>query len=295
MKLALACLFTCTTLTEAVAVGINTDRQFPVTDSEKGYGGARWPSAHQQIIVQDGQTSRVRPFGTISRLATSKKTSSESKNATECESSPIVWHPPLDDKEFRFYPSVDSPGWPLVPDSKKVTYLSLVNGSPYNFNTTKKDAHQMSLFGLDSVEAGVSRQYVQQYQLPSFFKRWQDTRGTATYEIDCKDCSTRSFQVEATTSGKKMAEKYSLDGLTASHKDSGSTTSSALLVQRGGSRAYNLVITGSDQLNRYYTSIDPPVAWMHETLDILGERKLKHVCMLGSHDAGMSKVNGSTA
>ena len=50
-----------------------------------------------------------------------------------------------------------------------------------------------------------------------------------------------------------------------------------------------------NELYRYYTTTaDAPVAGMQATLDIIGDRKLKHVCMPGSHDAGMSKIDGKT-
>lgn len=294
----ISCLTLYATSIEAVVIGLNTERQFPVTNSRKPCGEARWlhdDHQHQQIFAQDGKL-QARPLGRISPLTLAEeKASGESQNDTECESSPIIWHPPLDDKKFKFYPSVDTPGWPFVPDSRKVTYLTLVNGSPYSFNVTKKTARQMSVFDLDDVAAGESRQYVQQYQSPSFFRRWGNTKGTATYEIDCDDCVKKSFQVEATTSGKQMAEKFSLDISANADANSNTITTSVELNQRGGSRAYNLIISGSDKLKRYYTSIGTPVAWMHDILDVIGERKLKHICMLGSHDAGMSKVNGSTA
>ncbi|KAK4203357.1 pectate lyase superfamily protein-domain-containing protein [Triangularia verruculosa] len=45
----------------------------------------------------------------------------------------------------------------------------------------------------------------------------------------------------------------------------------------------------------YWSSANPPVAWMHAILDIIGDRKLKYVCMPGSHDAGISKIDGNTA
>ena len=35
--------------------------------------------------------------------------------------------------------------------------------------------------------------------------------------------------------------------------------------------------------------------WMSDNLDLLGKRTLKHICIPGSHDAGMSQMNGGTA
>lgn len=38
-----------------------------------------------------------------------------------------------------------------------------------------------------------------------------------------------------------------------------------------------------------------PDKWMQENIGILGSRPLTHICMPGSHDAGMSKINNHTA
>lgn len=61
----------------------------------------------------------------------------------------------------------------------------------------------------------------------------------------------------------------------------------------GDMRAMNWVLAGSEEQG-YWSSHKPPIAWMSSILTVIGERKLKHVCMPGSHDAGMSKLNGHT-
>lgn len=58
-------------------------------------------------------------------------------------------------------------------------------------------------------------------------------------------------------------------------------------------RAINWVLSGSEK-EGYWSSHSPPIAWMSSILPIIGDRKLKHVCMPGSHDAGMSKLDGHT-
>ncbi|KAI5289925.1 hypothetical protein KEM54_002872 [Ascosphaera aggregata] len=292
-------LMLCSTLTDIVLASAIPGVHLSSTIYENQERKTR---SEQSVLMQDmlqenerisPVSGRVYPVGATSRLDLPSHFDSETSPA--CDSSSIIWHPPIDDKDFSFYPSLDTPGWPLVPDRRKLTYLTLVNGSPYSFNVTSKDSRQMNRFDPQDVESGVSRQFAQQYQFPSLFGRWANCKGTASYEIEVKDSKAKNFQFDATTNGRMMAEKYSLEELSTSGRDTRTVSESFELNQRGGSRAFNLVVTGSEKFGRYYTSADTPVAWMHELLEIIGDRKLKHVCMLGSHDAGMSKINGSTA
>jgi hypothetical protein len=58
-------------------------------------------------------------------------------------------------------------------------------------------------------------------------------------------------------------------------------------------RAMNLVIAGAEDLG-YWTSTDPPPDWMQQLWSVIGNRRLRHICMPGSHDAGMSVINRHT-
>ncbi|HEX6097345.1 MAG TPA: hypothetical protein VF432_13535 [Thermoanaerobaculia bacterium] len=44
-----------------------------------------------------------------------------------------------------------------------------------------------------------------------------------------------------------------------------------------------------------FTSNFAGTAWMHDNLHVLGNRSLRHLCIPGAHDAGMSMVTGGTA
>jgi hypothetical protein len=58
-------------------------------------------------------------------------------------------------------------------------------------------------------------------------------------------------------------------------------------------RAVNLVITGTEDLG-YWTSTKPPPDWMQQLWKVIGNRKLRHICMPGSHDAGISLLQAKT-
>jgi hypothetical protein len=85
-----------------------------------------------------------------------------------------------------------------------------------------------------------------------------------------------------------MRARYVFDGMSANGVAQGSRHE---IRSRGGERAANFVLTGSEKVG-YWTSVNPPVAWMKALLPIIGGRKLKHISMLGSHNAGISFRNG---
>jgi hypothetical protein len=55
-------------------------------------------------------------------------------------------------------------------------------------------------------------------------------------------------------------------------------------------RQAQFTLTGNENVG-YWVNTVAPVNWMHNTLSVIGDRKLKYVCMPGSHDAGMSTLS----
>jgi hypothetical protein len=85
--------------------------------------------------------------------------------------------------------------------------------------------------------------------------------------------------------------KMSYDDLQT--KDSASGNIFPIPLQGRSAGAASWTLTGSEKYG-YWSSANPPVAWMSSIMDVIGDRKLKHVAMPGSHDAGISKLNGGT-
>ncbi len=56
-------------------------------------------------------------------------------------------------------------------------------------------------------------------------------------------------------------------------------------------RARNFILSGTKER---YSSSNPPSDWMHQNLDTLGGRKLRHICMPGTHNSGMSVLRDAT-
>ena len=53
-------------------------------------------------------------------------------------------------------------------------------------------------------------------------------------------------------------------------------------------------ILSADESGAFWSNSAPPVDWMQQSLGSLGNRTLKHICMPGSHDAGMSSYSPGT-
>ena len=52
------------------------------------------------------------------------------------------------------------------------------------------------------------------------------------------------------------------------------------------------ILSGSEDS---FSSTNPPSDWMQANLGVLGDRPIRHICIPGSHDSGMSLVDGKTA
>lgn len=199
-----------------------------------------------------------------------------------------TWHGPVPDGEY--FPPRTEKGQE-GPEAALTRYITLVNGCPHNFAVTSTHEYQMTDFDFYNVQSGAARQNKISYQEDGV-KNFVDDKGEAYYTIEGIDST---FQLWARTNkGDQkfpMRTDYHFDSFSTDDVAKGSTTE---LRDRGGYRAYNLVITGSEKYGHYWTSLRPPVAWMHAILNVIGDRKLRHVCMIGSHDAGMSRINGGT-
>ncbi|KAK4443148.1 PLC-like phosphodiesterase [Podospora aff. communis PSN243] len=147
----------------------------------------------------------------------------------------------------------------------------------------------MSTFAFGDVKALQARQNKQVY-VDRLGSTWGDSGGEVTYAIAGTD---KRFEVQAraaSVGGHPMREIFSFENL----ETTGTPRGAKLEFAKRGYRQYNMILTGSEAYGRYYDGFNPPVAWMSAILDVIGERKLRHVSMIGSHDAGMSVRTGGT-
>lgn len=174
--------------------------------------------------------------------------------------------------------------------------MTLVNASPHDWVPTSKSAYQMTNWNWPTVAAGTAARVQVGYQTGKIGKNSDDDAAEVSYRLDGTD---QTFQIQARAGkaanpgrGARSATTMFVrfDNLKTGDVARGSVVDVGF---RSG-RSVAWVLAG-DEGKGYWTSRSPPVAWMSAVLDVIGERKLKQICMPGSHDAGMDRLNGQTA
>ncbi|KAH7062144.1 PLC-like phosphodiesterase [Macrophomina phaseolina] len=161
--------------------------------------------------------------------------------------------------------------------------IDLINGTPYPWTLNSQSSYQMKAWTFPAtVESGASVPvYVEWNQDPG--KDQGDDGGEAVYSMDG---TSATFQVQARNTDGFNLEVY-LTAVETQNNAAGSTIS----LGWNHNHAVNFVVGGEQGA---FTSNNPSVDWMHQNLGTLGDRKLRQICMPGSHDAGMSEFNSHT-
>ncbi|KAK7727724.1 hypothetical protein SLS57_002766 [Botryosphaeria dothidea] len=161
--------------------------------------------------------------------------------------------------------------------------IDLINGTPYPWTLSSQSFYQMKAWTFPTtIASGASVPvYVEWDQDPG--KDQGDDGGEAAYSMDG---TSATFQVQARNTDGFNLEVY-LTAVETQNNAVGSTIS----LGWNHNHAVNLVVGGEQDA---FTSNNPSVDWMHQNLGTLGDRKLRHICVPGSHDAGMSEFNAHT-
>jgi hypothetical protein len=109
-----------------------------------------------------------------------------------------------------------------------------------------------------------------------------DDAGEAYYQLEGTD---KKFQVRLSGRNQYSLD-VKLDGLSTHDAPQGATIRVGFL---GRGQGTVWILYGDEDMG-YWTGDNPPKNWMSSYRSLLGPRKLKHICMPGSHDAGMSKL-----
>ncbi|KAF4548363.1 Glucan 1,3-beta-glucosidase-like protein 1 [Elsinoe fawcettii] len=187
-----------------------------------------------------------------------------------------------------------------VDDNGGVMFLTLFNGSPY----TWKRASNSNSYQIDAEpgfvkwhEAFVDIPPGESLTVPTIFAQGAgisivDDRAEIYYSLEGTD---KKFYVYAHVE-TKQSPKWRIDiihsNLPTKDVANGATVNLPMPADDTQGRSVQWGLVGSESFG--YWSVNPPVTWMRDTLSIIGERKVKHICMPGSHDAGISLINGKT-
>jgi hypothetical protein len=180
-------------------------------------------------------------------------------------------------------------------------YITLVNGSPYDWTLTGQHSYQMSTWSWPTINAGMNPKFERPdrrqdiYYLKGksneVYVEWStsgsigDDAGEAYYQISG---TSNTFEIQA-----KYASNFhlyvTLNGMATE------TNAKGAVIDEGfrHNAAVNWILS-ADESGAFWSNSAPPVDWMQQSLGSLGNRTLKHICMPGSHDAGMSSYNPGT-
>ncbi|KAF7183488.1 hypothetical protein CNMCM7691_003687 [Aspergillus felis] len=152
-----------------------------------------------------------------------------------------------------------------------VVYVTIVNGSPYDFILSSTHTYQMDTFDFHDIPAGKSVQNVMKYN-SGVGSSVVDDKGEAYYTLKGTE---KTFVVEARTDfGGSGVNPYRVDIYFNGMSTHNSATNTITEFQApGGQRAVNFVLAGDETLG-YWSSVTPPTAWMSSILPVNGESAL---------------------
>ncbi|KAE9377813.1 PLC-like phosphodiesterase [Stipitochalara longipes BDJ] len=161
-------------------------------------------------------------------------------------------------------------------------YVTLINGSPYDWKLTYSHSYQMDWKPVAVIPAGASHQ-----QYLEYWYQWGekgDCAAEATYEL-VGSPEKAMFQLQARQSNGKNIRIQYLDSLDSLNNQRHSLID--LGFEHDGSVLFVLAGNGQEP----YISSNPPPDWMQATLSTIGSKTLREITILASHNAGMSKAN----
>jgi hypothetical protein len=182
-------------------------------------------------------------------------------------------------------------------------YINLINGSPYDWSLLGAHSYQMTGWkwpqivpaGKTSCDTLIQPLLSNKGQLTTVYVEWaeglwvkeKDDAGEVAYGLRGR---TEDFSLHFSNHNGRLTGfdvKAILDDIQTQNNPRGSV----IEVGFEHDRSRNFILSGDGD---NFASSNPPSDWMHQNLKTLGNRKLRHICMPGSHDAGMSKLGKST-
>ncbi|KAF4625880.1 hypothetical protein G7Y89_g12282 [Cudoniella acicularis] len=164
-------------------------------------------------------------------------------------------------------------------------YVSLINGTPYNWTLVYSHSYQMDWKPADIIPAGSSHQ--------QYFEYWYhhgnsgDCAAEATYVLENSPTPARfTLQARQNGGGKRIEIQYH-DTLSSLNNPKNSFLKLGYI--HDGSVSF--MLSGDDP--KSYLSTNPPTAWMQASLPTIGSKTMRDIAIPASHDAGASELTWS--
>ncbi|KAJ3554652.1 hypothetical protein NM688_g2996 [Phlebia brevispora] len=160
--------------------------------------------------------------------------------------------------------------------------FTLINGTPYTWRKLAQHAYQMKSWNFpDAIEPGqVYKVAVEWHE--NIFEHIGDDGADVQYQLEG---TPNHFQLQARVINRLFTLQAHFDAIATAGNPEGST------IDLGWRRDQETPFILSGTVGQFWSS-NPPADWMQSQLPLIGSRRLRQICMPGSHDAGMSKLNG---
>ncbi|GCA81799.1 hypothetical protein [Microcystis aeruginosa] len=162
--------------------------------------------------------------------------------------------------------------------------ITLVNGTRYDWDNTHQHSYQMNSWGFPNIiPAGTSATVYVEWD-EGIFDTTSDDAGEVVYNLNSTDLG---FQVQA-----RANNGFNLQAVFTNFSTPNNSQGSTINLGWNHDGSVNFILSG--EVNNF-TSSNLPTSWMHDNLNMLGNRNLRQLCIPGFHDAGMSTLSSGTA
>ncbi|KAI0342816.1 PLC-like phosphodiesterase [Trametopsis cervina] len=162
--------------------------------------------------------------------------------------------------------------------------LLFVNGSPYNWSQTYIHSYQMNSWSFPNVITAGS--------IASVYVEW----GQNASETASDDGAEVRFAMQGTSHSFQMQARattgFNLQAMLDNLTTQGNPQGTVLDLGWNHDSITPFILSGTDG---YFSSTNTPPNWMQANLPSFGNRTIRHLCIPGSHDSGMSNITGKTA
>ncbi|PSR99062.1 hypothetical protein PHLCEN_2v4219 [Hermanssonia centrifuga] len=172
--------------------------------------------------------------------------------------------------------------------------LVVINQTPYTWEQTYVHSYQMNEWTFpQSIPPGETANIAVGFATGTGVTV-SDDGGEVTFTFLDGFDNPWSFQLQARAPSDNLNIQAYMQTLSAANNPQGSTIPLGFLTTGLFGSGSSVFILSQFDDSPFYTN-NPPTAWMQSMVSYLGFLTLRNICMPGSHDAGMSSIDGSTA